>query len=57
MDDSTIICDDVTESYGEEIKTIPKNFKEKKVTCKTQSFYILLVFLLTLYRVMLPYGN
>ena len=57
MDDSTIICDDVTESYGEEIKTIPKNFKEKKATCKTQSFYILLVFLLTLYRVMLPYGN
>ena len=57
MDDSTIICDDLPESYGEEIKTIPKNFKEKKVTCKTQSFYILLVFLLTLYRVMLPYGN
>ena len=57
MGDSTIICDDVIESYDEEIKTIPKNFKEKKVTCKTQSFYILLVFLLTLYRVMLPYGN
>ena len=35
MDDSTIICDEVTESYDEEIKTISKNFNEKKVTCKT----------------------
>ena len=33
-------------SYEEEIKTIPSNFNEKKVTCKTQSFDILLVFLL-----------
>ena len=32
------------ESYNEEIKTIPTN--EKKVTCKTQSFYILFAFLL-----------
>ena len=30
----------------EEIKTIPINFNEKKVTCKTQNFYILLAFLL-----------
>ena len=27
-------------------KTIPKNFNEKKVTFKTQNFYILLAFLL-----------
>ena len=27
-------------------KTIPTNFDEKKVTCKTQSFYILFAFLL-----------
>ena len=46
MDDSTIICDEVIESYDEKIKTIPTNFNEKKVTCKTQSFYILLAFLL-----------
>ena len=46
MDDSVIICDEVIKSYDEEIKAIPTNFNEKKVTCKTQSFYILLVFLL-----------
>ena len=45
MDDSVIICDEVIESY-EETKTIPTNFGEKKVTCKTQHFYILLAFLL-----------
>ena len=46
MDDSTIICDEVIKSCDEEIKTIPTNFNEKKVTCKTQNFYILLPFLL-----------
>ena len=54
MDDSTIICDEVIESWvklspkdnDEEIKTIPTNFNEKKVTCKTQRFYILLALLL-----------
>ena len=44
MYDSTVIFDEVIESYDEEIKTIPTNFNEKKVTCKTQSFYILLHF-------------
>ena len=29
----------------EETTTIPTNFNEKKATCKTQIFYILLVFL------------
>ena len=46
MDNSSIICDEVIELYDEEIKTIPTNFNEKKVTCKVQSFYILLAFLL-----------
>ena len=46
MDDSTIICDEVIKSYNEETKTIPTNFNEKKVTCKTQIFDILLAFLL-----------
>ena len=45
MDDSKIICDEVTESFDEETKTIPTNFDEKKVTCKTQRFYILFAFL------------
>ena len=46
MDDSTIICDEVIESFDEEIKTIPTNFNKENVTCKMQSFYILLSFLL-----------
>ena len=46
MDDSTIICDEVMKSYDEEIKTIPTNFNEKKVTCKTQFFYVLFASLL-----------
>ena len=41
-----ITCDEVIKSYDEEIKTIPTNFDEKNITCKTQSFYILLTFLL-----------
>ena len=46
MDDSVIICDEVIESYDQEIKTIPTNFNEKKATCKMKNFYILLAFLL-----------
>ena len=46
MDDSTIICDEVTNSYEEEIKTIRTNFNEKIVTFKTQFFIALLAFLL-----------
>ena len=46
MDDSAIIYDEVIKSYDEEIKTIPTNFNQKKLTYKTQRFYILLVFLL-----------
>ena len=37
MDDLAIPCDEIIESYNEEIKTIPTNFNEKKVTCKTQN--------------------
>ena len=36
----------VTKADDEEIKTIPTNFNEKKATCKTKNFYILLAFLL-----------
>ena len=38
MNDSAIACDEVIESYGKETKTIPTNFNEKKVICKTQKF-------------------
>ena len=46
MDDSTITCDEIIESYDEERKTVSTNFNEKKATCKAQYFYILLTFLL-----------
>ena len=46
MDDSMITCEEVIKSYDEKIKTIPINLNEKKVTCKTQSLYLLLAFLL-----------
>ena len=46
MDDSVITCNEVIKLYNEEIKAIPRNFNEKKVTCKTQKFYILFAFLL-----------
>ena len=46
MDDSAIIRDEVIKSYDEKKKTIPRNFNEKNITCKTRNFYILLAFLL-----------
>ena len=39
MDNSAIMCDDVIKSYKEET-----NF-DRRATCKTQNFYILLAFL------------
>ena len=39
---------EVKKSYDKETKTIPTNFSEKKAACKTQNFYILLAFLLTI---------
>ena len=54
MDNSAIICDEVIDvdakvspNYDDKTKTIPTNFNEKKATCRMQSFYILLAFLLT----------
>ena len=41
-----ITCDEVINSYDEEIKVILTNFNEKKVTRKRQNFYILLAPLL-----------
>ena len=42
IDDSVITCNKILEPT----KSIPTNFNEKKVICKTKNFYILLVFLL-----------
>ena len=39
MYDSVILCYELIQSYNEE-----KIFNEKKATCKTQNFYILLIF-------------
>ena len=54
MDNPMITCDEVIDpdaklspkDNDDETKTIPTNFNEKKATCKTQNFYILLAFLL-----------
>ena len=46
MHDSMITCDEVIKSYDEETKIISTNFNEKKVTFKTQSFYVSIAFLL-----------
>ena len=43
MYDSAITCDEIIESYDEEIKAIPTNSNEKKGTCKTQNFLIFTV--------------
>ena len=42
MDDSANTCDETTELYDRETKTIPTNFNEKKATCKTSNsiFYL-----------------
>ena len=48
MDDSAIICDEVIESYNQEIKTILTYFNEKNLTCKTQTFYIILLAFLSI---------
>ena len=34
------MCDEVTELFDEETKTIPINFNEKKATCKRKMLYL-----------------
>ena len=46
MDDSAIICDELIESYNEEIKTIPTNFNEKIQLVKHKISILYLSFLL-----------
>ena len=45
MDDSVITCDEVIESYNEEIKTIPTSFNEKNITCKTNFLHFTYFFI------------
>ena len=54
MDDSAITCDKIIESYEEGAKVNlydETNFNEKKATCKTQHFYILLAFFINYYSI------
>ena len=44
VDDSVIMGDEIMDA---ETKTVPSNFNEKNINCKTQNLYILLAFLLT----------
>ena len=53
MHDLTILWDEVIESYDGETKTISRNFNEKKETCKTQNFYILLAFILITVKILI----
>ena len=48
MDDLAIMCDEIidAEAKSNNEETVPTNFNEKKATCKTQNFYILVAFLL-----------
>ena len=45
-EDAEAQLNDEDKASYKETKTIPTNFKEKKATCKRQSFYILLTCLL-----------
>ena len=56
MEYSEITCAEIIDSYEEEIKTISTNFNEKKATCKMQSFYIFLPFLLILIALLIAVG-
>ena len=39
-----VTSDEVIKSFDKEIKTIPTNFNEKKVTCKTRFLYFTCLF-------------
>ena len=51
MDDSSIMCNEIIESYKEET-----NFNKKKATCNTQNFYVLLSFLLITIALLIAVG-
>ena len=56
MHDSASTCDETIESYEEEVRTAPTNFN-KKATCKTQNFSILLAFLLITITLLIAVSN
>ena len=52
MDDSAIICDDVIDTDADAESNNKTGFNEKKATCKTHNFYILLAFLINYYSIL-----
>ena len=59
MDESVVMCDEVIKPYDEglEAKLCEEtNFNEKKATCKTQNFDILLAFLLITIALLIVIG-
>ena len=50
------IIDAEAKSNDQETKTIPTNFNEKNITCKIQSFYILVAFLLITIALLIDVG-
>ena len=56
MDDSAIMCHEIIESCDEVVEAQSfneTNFNEKKATCKTQNFYILLAFSLIIIELLI----
>ena len=47
----------ITELYDEKKKTVLANFNEKRITCRTQNFYILLTFLLITIALLIAVSN
>ena len=56
MDDSAITFDEIidAEANSSDVETVPTNFNEKNITCKTQNFYILFDFLLITIPLLIP---
>ena len=56
IDNSVITCDEIIDeeakSYDEETKSFPKN-----IICETESFYILLAFLLIIIALLIAFSN
>ena len=61
IDNSVITFDETIDAEAklnnEETKTVPANFNEKKLTCKSQTFYILLAFLFITIALLISLSN
>ena len=56
MGDVAIMCDEVTESQGQETKTLPTNFNEKNITRFSMfSISILLLIAVSIYSYLIKF--